>query len=190
MFQDILLNFNWIDALILAFVIRGVFVGALRGVGVEFFKFIGMIVATILTLHFYTRLGILLSATISLPKGTNELLAFFLIWSLAVLVFKIVREGWMLLYKSEEISTASRLTGGVLAIFRTLLFSGLVFILLFLSGNRFLVKSARKAYVSCILVELSPRFYDVTFEGMISRLFPSEKKNQQVFTLIQTKDVK
>jgi uncharacterized membrane protein required for colicin V production len=187
MIKDILLNFNWIDALIGAFIIRCVFIGLARGLIIEFFKFLGIVFATIITLHLYVRFGRFLHQTIRVPNNITELLAFFLLLVAAILIFKMIREGWMVLHKNEETTRVSRIFGGLLGMFRGLLVAGLVFVMLFLSGNEFLKKSGRQSFSGFYMEELSPRLYEVTFEGIIVKLFPEEKKNEKLFILFEKK---
>jgi uncharacterized membrane protein required for colicin V production len=190
MIQDILLNFNWIDAVIIACILRSAFVGATRGLIVEFFKFLGMVFATIITLHFYSQLGTFVTLPRFFSPKLTECLAFLLIWLVVVLIFKFIREGWSLIHKSEEISGVSKILGGILAIFRGMLIGGMIFVLIFVSQNKMLMKSSRQSFISLYLLELSPRFYNKAFDSVICKFFPDEKINNKVFALFEKKTSK
>lgn len=187
MIQDILLNSNWIDAILLVLTLRTIFIGIKRGLMVEFFKFLAILFATFLTLHFYVQLGLFFHEMVSLPKAVQESVAFLVLWGAVSLIFKFIGEGWNLIHKVEELSFFAKISGGVLAAFRGTLIGGLILFFLVLTGNKFLVKSARQSFVGFYLQELSPRLYNVMFDGLVLKLFPQEKKNEKVFTLDQQK---
>lgn len=177
-------NLNWVDVLIIIIIIRCLYVGANRGLVIEFFKFLGMIFAVFITQHFYVRCAAVLPF---IPESFGEPLAFILLWFFVILVFHLIRNGWMLICKNEESPFLGKLMGACLSVIRGVLIGGMIALLLFVSGNRFLVKSARQAFVYPDVVSVPVRFYSVTFEAVVHRLFPEEKKNDAVFELFGSK---
>lgn len=167
--------------------LRCLFIGIRRGLITEFFKFLGLLFATFLTLHFYVRVGQFFHTSAFFPKTSAEVLAYAALWGLVILIFKFVGEGWNLIYKSGELSFTMKILGGILAACRTALIGGLIFVLFFVAGNKTLIRNARQSFLSVYLLDLSPRLYALTFDKAVQRFFPSEKKNEEVFALYQQK---
>jgi uncharacterized membrane protein required for colicin V production len=183
MWNDILTRINVVDVVMLCIIVRIVYIGLAQGLIVELFKVIGMIVATFITIHYYVKFALFIRDAFPLAKPIREFLSFGFLWFLIVSVFAIVRSGWIIGFKVDRISVLSRIAGGFLALGRAALVCGLVFIFIFLSGNRAYEKSARQSLAAFYLLNVSTGLYDFMGDGVV-KVFPAEKKNGQVFELV------
>ena len=183
MFREILSSVNWIDILIGCIVARGVYIGEKKGAVVELFKLCGMLFGTFIILHYYMRFAQSLHKMTAIPIAVNRFLSFIFLWLIVVVVFKIIREGWMVIFKPKDPSTASKWGGAFLAFVRSSLVCGLMFLLIFASGNEYLRTKARNSFTGFYLADFSPSIYEFIYNGVISRLFPEEQKNNDVFRL-------
>jgi len=184
MLKEILGSVNPVDILIFGIFIRIIWIGAVKGLMVEFFKFFGILFATFVTLHYFTRLAQYLQHVAALQKTLTYVLAFGIIWLLMAVIFKIVREGWMLMINPEGKNPFwQRIGGGLLAVFRAVLISGMAFMMIFASGNQYLAKKAGDSWTGFYFMDVSPQVYKGIFNGLIGRFFPDEEINKVVFGL-------
>ncbi len=189
MHENILTSFNWLDLLMIIVMIGTVFRGAVQGFVIEFFRVLGTVFATIFVLHFYVHSAEALNDFVALPHKVGEILSFILIWVLTILIFKLIREGWFLVLKSEAKSGFSQWLGGFVAIIRSGLICGLLFFLIFLFGNQTLDTFAEKSATGFYLCDLSPQVYRASYDGVISKFFPDEALNKKAFKTINKESV-
>jgi len=184
MLGEIISKINPVDVIIALIFLRCLYIGLHRGFVVEFFKLLGMILATFITLHYYSHFAYLLGPLVFIPYETAELLSFCLLWLFIVVIFKVVREGWMIMINPEEkISVVQKIGGIVVAIPRAFLICGMAFLLVFSSRNFELSDSAHKSFCGFYLMDISPQIYNTIYEGLIKKVFPNEAKNSSVFKL-------
>ena len=179
MLNNILANFNWFDVVLVIVIIRAVYIGALQGFVIDFFKLLGMFFATVLTLHYYSRLGEFLQKSISLSIEWSEVIIFVLLWALIVLIFKFIREGWLLIIKAEAKGGVSQWGGGFIGVFRSFLICGMLFLLCGITGNKTLNTYAENCVGGRYLRDLSPKVYQTVYDGVLVKFFPEEKLNER-----------
>ena len=188
MFSEILVNLNWIDILMGCIFVRCVFIGATNGLVIELFKLLGMLFASFTTLHYYVRFARFLHQTLAVHAVVNILLSYVLLWLFVVLIFKIFRDGWMIVLKTEAHASINKWGGFFFGLIRGVLVCGLTFQLLFVSDNKYLMKNAKTSMSGFYLMDLSPGIYGGFFDNFISKIFPQEGKNEEVFKLKFKKD--
>lgn len=186
---NILTSFNWLDLLMIIVMIATVFRGVVCGFVVELFKIFGLIFATVFALHFYVRAAEQLQHLVSLPMKAGEILSFILIVAAVILFFRLIREGWLLVLKSEAKGGFSQWAGGLIAIFRSFVVCGLLFFLIFLFGNETLNAFAEKSVTGTYLCDLSPKVYKFSYEGILEKFFPDEELNKKAFKTIKIESV-
>ncbi len=183
MFPDFITNINWIDIVMGCVLARAIYIGVRTGFVIEFFKLLGIVLGTFLALHYYVRLGDFLHTKLWMPAEMVNIIAYLLLWILAVLVMKFIRDGWMLILKTQANPVIDKWGGFILGIIRGLLICGLVYTLFFLTRNPYLGKKSKDSFLGFYLVDLSPNVYSGCFDGFISKFFSDEKRNNDVFKL-------
>lgn len=74
--SEILSRINWVDILILLLLFRISYVGFIRGLGSEIIPFLGILVALIISLHYYSKWGKFITSHTPIPIAFSELLSF------------------------------------------------------------------------------------------------------------------
>jgi uncharacterized membrane protein required for colicin V production len=177
MISDILSNINFIDILMALIIIRCIYSGATNGLVIEFFKLVGMIFATFITLHYFSAFGELLARLLPIPLHYMELISFLALWMVVVLVFKVIRDGWMLIIKTEAQEAFNKIGGALTGVFRGLLVCGMTVLVFFLSSNHYVIKSTNSSFSGSYLSSFSTGIYESCFDNVIGKFFPEEKKN-------------
>ena len=123
--------------------------------------------------------------------GLNKrfILGFKRINSLYV-VFKLIVNGWSLLFKVETQAALNEWVSAIIAAVRGIIFCGLLFVFLLLSGNDYVKRISQQSFTGFYLVDFSPRIYRLMYEGLVSRFFPDEPLNDQAFEFEKSKDQK
>lgn len=183
MINEILSNLNSIDILIGCVLIWCLYIGVTKGMVAEIFRLLGIFSSTFIALHYYVALANLLDGVIVLPMSVSLVLSFLVLWVGVVIIFKFMREGCMVILNVKTHPIINRWGGASVALVRGSLICGLMFCLIFISGNKFLSDRAKKSFSGFYAMDLSPRIYGVVFDKVIGKLFPSEKKNIAAFEL-------
>ena len=183
MFSNILTTINWVDILMVCLMGRVIFIGVKNGFVTELFKLAGGLFATFVAFHFYGRLGELLHKYFWVPAGGQNVTAYVLLWSVVVLAFKFLRDGWMLIIKMEAQPAIDKWGAVIVATFRGLLICSLVFVLFLLTGNKYMSKKARHSFTGFYLIDLAPSIYNAVYDGFVGKLFPHEEKNKEALSL-------
>ena len=101
--MQILSRINWVDVLVIILMIRMSYVAFMDGLSHEIFPFLGTLAVFVLSLHYYTRLGDVISVNLgSMPAEVSNCLSFiilitilgFIVKFLKVILDKIVKVQW------------------------------------------------------------------------------------------------
>ena len=176
-------SFNWVDILIIVIAARVIFIGAQKGLVIELFKLIGIFLTTFFTLHFYIRLGKFLHKFLFIPVFLEETISFIFLVILFIVIFKFIRDGFLLLIKAEAQPTINQWGGAIVGSLRSILICGLIINLFFVIGTKYLANKAQNSFFGYYLVDLSPKIYEACYKGFVSKLFPNEEYNKEVFSL-------
>jgi len=185
MWNDLLARINTIDLVMAVVLVRAIYIGLAEGFVVEVFKLLGTFLATFIVLHYYFSFAVFSQGFVPLPLPSLEFLSFVLLWFWMTALFAIVRSGWMLGFKTDKKTPLIRLLGGCLSIPRAILTAGLIFMLIFVSGNKALDVGARKSLAGFYFLEVSSDLYRYIYDQAVARTFPSEKKNAQLFEMLK-----
>ncbi len=182
MFTEILTHINWVDIVIILMVVRTIYIGVQTGTMVEFFKLLGIILAIFVSFHYYSELAKLLEDKLPVSLAWANVLCFVLLFSLVVLAFKFVREGIMLLMKAEAKAnqTVDQVGGLIIGLLRVALMASVLLVFLQISGFDYFRKNEHKALARPYLGHLAPQVYTVIYNGIVSKIFPSETLNPTV----------
>lgn len=185
MLNEILTSVNWIDIMMLCVMIRGLYVGAMQGAISELFKATGLFFSIFIASHYYTRVAEFLHEGLFIPLDLAHPWAFGALWIIVALIFRVVRDGWMIILKTDNKSAVGQCLGAVIGLLRSILICGLLFFLALLIPNQYLSRNVDHSVLGFYLLDLSPQVYKATFDKMISKLFPEEKENNKVFKVIE-----
>lgn len=184
MLMEFFNNINWIDIVLIAVCVRAVFIGIKTGFIVEFFKSIGIIFSVFITLHYFSQLTILAATQVTfLELPTLAMLVFLALWAVTTLIFKLIREGILLVFSIQAHPNIDKWGGAFLSALRGVVVCGMVFYMFLLTYNPGVIKMARNS-VSRIAVSLLPTgIYAGIHKNFVVKFFPEEKISEEALNV-------
>lgn len=133
---------NWVDIIVVAFLIRGGYIGLSRGFSVELFKIIGAIASVILSLLYYKIAGEWVAQHSFLSLPTANFLSISIIIFALLFIFRVLR---ILLFKVVHLELLcvflERSGGVILGIARSIVWVSLLLFVLTLPPITYLRES-------------------------------------------------
>ena len=189
MFSEIVKNINWVDILVICIILRIVHIGSQRGFVIELFKCVGVLCTIFITYHYYSFIAKFLESNFSLFRATAEVLSFGLLWGGGSLIFKLIRDGILLMFKIEAHAVVDKWGGLVIGFLRSVLIASVFLVFLQILDVEYVSKNVKKSFLNAYLFDISPKVYRTCYEEIVEKFFPSEKLNLSVFEL-KTVDLK
>ncbi|MDE2222036.1 MAG: CvpA family protein [Candidatus Omnitrophica bacterium] len=178
MLTHLIKSINWIDVVLLFLFIRMIFIGVKNGFLSEFFKFLGVVTAVFVSLHFYSYVAAWTAQKTHLSWGYWDLVVFACLWGLITLAFKFLRDGILLLFKVETTHEGfDKYAAGVVAVGRGLLVCSLTLFLILLIHNGPLTRMAVRSYSFKITGHAAVGTYSFLYNGLVDKLFPAGHYN-------------
>ena len=173
MLNYIIKTINWVDILVVILLIRTTYIGLSQGFAVEVFKSIGLICASVVSMHNYNRLGEFVNSYSFFSSPTASKAGSFIILTCAVLlVFKLLRIIFQFIAKIEVVSWLERFGGIIIGLCRGVLLSSVILFILTLMPPEYVKRSVDTNSLSGpYLVKITPATYD-----FIIKFLPLSKK--------------
>ncbi|MBL7197116.1 MAG: CvpA family protein [Candidatus Omnitrophica bacterium] len=179
-------QFNWIDILIIICTLRTCYIGLRKGLGIELFKVINLFFCSFVTLHFYFALGEFIQSKIpALPLEPAAIFSYILLIFIITMLFRILREGFFVIVKTETISNISKYSGLFLGFIRGVIISAFIIFGLLISTIHYLELSARTSFFGSRVVKLQLKIYEGLFYGSVAKIFPDQSFNQEVIKVLE-----
>ena len=131
---------NEVDILNIIVVSRVLYIGYKTGLFNEIIKGLGVFVATVLSVHYCSRLGEILGAQLIISENRRDVYAFIFIAVISILLSFIIREGWMMILKIDTHSRLINWGGLIFSMVRAYLLCGLIVLGLMISGSELIVQ--------------------------------------------------
>ncbi len=168
---DFIPETNWVDIIVIIFLIRGGYIGLIQGFSVELFKTLGAIGATVLSLLYYNKLGLWLSSHSFLSLQIADFLSFLALVFALLFIFRALR---ILIFKISHLQLIFALEkwgGFTLGLARSIVFASLFLFLLVLLPIQYIKESVEVTSLSGpYLKEVAPKVLD-----FIVRFKPKEE---------------
>jgi uncharacterized membrane protein required for colicin V production len=162
---------NWIDVMMFFLFLRVIFVGVQTGIISELFKILGTIAAVFITLHCYSWLAAWLALKINYPWKYYDLVAATLLAGIVVFVFKLIRDGLVLLFKAETTHQGfDKYSAGVVGIGRGILICSLMMFLLLLLYNGAMTRTIFRSYSYKIAGHAAVGTYGFLYNNIVGKL--------------------
>ncbi|OGX24886.1 MAG: hypothetical protein A2787_03595 [Omnitrophica WOR_2 bacterium RIFCSPHIGHO2_01_FULL_48_9] len=181
MIEDILVNFNWVDILIAIVIIRMIYTGSKSNILVEFLALLGIVIANFVTVHYYVYFADFLNAQLFMPEAVQDFIAFLLLWLTVYIAFKLIISGWTLIIKAQAHPALDQWGSTLFSFVRSLFVSGMIFLLLLVSGSHYLQKIAKQSFTGFYLLDFSPKMYKYCYDNLVVKFFPNEVLNEYAF---------
>lgn len=176
MLMDFIKSFDWVDILLVCVCLRAVFVGFKTGFITEFFKTTGLIFAIFVTLHYFSMLTVLVSAQVKFFElPTVAILVFLALWFVVTYVFKLIREGLMMVFSIQAHPAVDKWGGAFLSLLRGVVVASMVFYVILLSYNPDVIRVAQDSLARQAVSHLPTGIYAGIFNGFVVKFFPGEK---------------
>ncbi|MFA6358558.1 MAG: CvpA family protein [Candidatus Omnitrophota bacterium] len=176
-------QFNYLDVLIVIVLIRICCIALAMGLTIEIFKFLGVIFATYISLHYYVSVSDIVQRTF-LPKGMPLEFLDFLVFVVLVLAgyagFAALRVVFYRFIKLESIPWLNKIGGLVLGVIRWFFVVGLLVFTLNISSISYLSNSVRHSYLGSRAFSISPNTYSWLWKNIFSKFSGKEKFNSTV----------
>jgi uncharacterized membrane protein required for colicin V production len=178
MLTHLIKSINWIDAVLVLLFIRMIFVGVKNGFISELFKFIGVVTAVFVSLHYYSFLAAWLALKTKISWDYWDLVIFAGLWFAVLFFFKFVREGILFLFKIETNHQGfDKYAAGVVAVGRGILVCSLTIFLILLTHNRPVTRMTLRSYSFKIAGHAAVSTYSFLYNNLIDKLFAGEHYN-------------
>jgi uncharacterized membrane protein required for colicin V production len=193
MFLAILKQLNWVDVVVVIILIRIGYVALKNGLVLELFKFLGTILATYLSLHYYIIFSEYLGSRMGLKNIPWEflvLLSFIILAILGYLILVVLRKIFSRLIKLEAVPKLNKWGGFILGIARAFLSISLIMFILIISGRSYLKESVKASYSGSYLFSIATSTYTSLWNGIMSKFMPVEKFNKTIPEIQKALDLK
>lgn len=185
MFRQFLTNFVWLDICVIIIIVRGCWIGLRKGSLVEVFKIIALFLAIFIGLHFYLDVAHVITGFVRIVAPIAPIFSYSVLVGLVIFTVRIVRDGIMVLLKSDDVSRWSKVGGLVLGFFRGILLGGLVFLGCLIADNITLTRSVRSSYLGETLLLINSNIYSGMHRFIVHPIFPKEEKNVNIAILVE-----
>lgn len=176
-------QFNFLDIIIIIISVRICYLAFKMGLAVEFFKLSGVILATYVSLHYYTGLSDIIQRHF-IPKGIlpafMDFLVFIILAAGGYLCFIVLRNSFYRYMRLEASPKISQFGGLILGAARLFLTIGLLIYILMISSVRYLNESVKYSYLGSRSVLISANTYGWLWGSVASKFSPKEKFNPAV----------
>ena len=152
---------NWIDCLIIIFLIRCGYIGFVSGLGWEVIRVLDHLVVTFITIFFYNRVAEIITTSLPALESFSFAIAFFVLY---VSLFSVLRLFYLLLTNVVGLrvfSPLQRWLGLMLGLIRGSLFVSLILVSLVLFPTVYFKKSvAERSLLGSSFVKIAPVLYE------------------------------
>jgi membrane protein required for colicin V production len=177
-------QFNWVDIFVVIIFIRICYVSLKSGFPVELFKFLGVVLAIYLSLHYYTSSADFIDARIKkVPLEFSNLFSFAVLAILGNLIFVLLRSIFYRFIHMEAVPQLNKWGGFILGIARGILVISLLTFILVMSNIGYLKRSVANSYSGEYFLRVAPNIYSGLWNNLISKFMTKEKFNKAVLDI-------
>jgi len=178
-------SINWVDVSLVILSVRVVFISVKNGFVTEVFKFLGLVCALFVSLHYYAYLAALAAKKTTLPEESWQFLIFAGLIVAVTAVFKFVRDAILMLFKVETTHQGfDKYAAGLLGAGRAIFLSSLVIFGLLLVNREPIQRETLSSYGYKVTAKAAPNTYMFLFYNFVQKLFEGEILNPDIFTVV------
>lgn len=176
-----LIKFNWVDILFVTLLIRIGYIGYKNGLLSEFLRFLGLLIAFLLSVNNYALISSFLSSHTKWAGEELDIISFLFIFLSVLFIFKIATSVTSMLLDRSLISGISKLAGLAIGFGRGILLISLIYTLFVISPFEYISKSAKdRSLASRYISNVASTAYRI---GM--GFYPGEKIDTLLARLLQ-----
>ena len=173
-----------IDICVLFLLIFGYFQAKKCSFFSELFSLMGIGLAACISLHYYVRLSELMSKRFLIPELSCQISVYVFLVIFLGFLLSIGFESLAAVFKLEVHPMIDKWGGFLVGLFKIYFMIGLLFLGLYVSQQKIIVKAASQSLSQYLFKDLSTGFYSFCFDKIIVKIIPSAKKNTKVFEVV------
>ena len=170
--MEIFSRINWVDVLVAIIMIRISYVAFRDGLSHEIFPFFGSIIAVVLGIHYYMRLGSFISQNLAnVPVEISNFLSFLVLVVAISLLVRFLARFLEVIVKVQWHPVIEKFGGLIIGIMRAYIITGIILMVLALMPLSYLQWSIRdKSLTGKYVLMAGPEIY-----SRLSRFLPTIK---------------
>jgi uncharacterized membrane protein required for colicin V production len=180
---ETLKQFNWVDIFFVIVLLRACYVAVKNGFPAEFFKLLGVILATYLSLHYYINFSDYINSFTgkrNLPLEYLTFITFLVLVAAGFLLFALLGKLVSRFIHLEAVPVLNKWGSFILAIARSFLFVSLIIFIFVISPGTYFKNSVANSYSGKRLFKIAPATYTCLWDGVMSKFMAQEKFNGSV----------
>ena len=155
---------NWLDVIVLIFLVRGAYIGLSRGLSTELSKLLGAVLTVVFSLAFYDILGDWLASHSFLSPQVANFISFLLLVFILITLSRILRVFLFSILHLELFGGLEKWGGFALGLGRSLILASLFLYAVTLVPISYFKESAQeKSLFAPYLTDLAPKIVNVIF---------------------------
>jgi uncharacterized membrane protein required for colicin V production len=171
-------SINWVDAALVLLFVRMIFTGVKNGFISEFFKFLGVVVAVFVSLHYYSYFAAWAAWKTHISWDYWDLMVFAGLWFGVAFIFRFIREGLLVLFKVDTKHEGfDKYAAGIVAVARGILVCSMTIFLVLLMYNGPLTRMVLRSYSYKITGRAAVSTYSFLFNNLVNKLFEGQHYN-------------
>jgi uncharacterized membrane protein required for colicin V production len=159
--MEILKHINWVDVLALILILRISYVCSQAGMTHEIFPLIGNAVVLVLSLHFYTRVGNIITKNAPIiPIQIAYFLSFVSIAIVFIIIYKLLNAALNMVLTMEWHPSIEKIGGLIVGIMKAFVVTSLILAMLALMPMPYFQRSIRdKSLTGLQILKIGPVMY-------------------------------
>ncbi len=159
---------NWFDLIALIVLIRSSYIGFRRGLSMELFRFLGLIVSGFASFYYYERLGDILTLNTSIPQPISNAVCFIVILLLGIALFKVLGSFTRKVMQLSFTANFDSIGGAVCGLLKGAIIASFIVVLLQQIPSEYISESIElKSFSGRYFVKFSSNLY-----SLINRIQP------------------
>lgn len=179
-------KFNWIDIVVIALIFITSYRGFKKGIIVEMFKLLSIVLAIYISVHYFSLASDLLFHYFPVAKLVIwDFISFALLAVSAYFAVTVLRSVFLRFIKVEAAGSFNKWGGLLTGFLRGVLTVSMLFLLFYFSTVGYLKESVQKSSLGsrCALIDV--KVYEFIFNNVASKFFPGEKLNQGIYEVLE-----
>jgi len=134
---------SWADLLVIIIILRSTYVGSQRGLFGELFHILGICLAIVFGIHFYTIISGFINTYLFIPLNIADIIGFLIITLVIYLLLKLCYGLLQKIIKIEMFPAINRVGGPILGFCKGVTLSVLIFFFMLLTPVQYISDSAK-----------------------------------------------
>ncbi len=177
-------SLNWVDILMAVLAVRILYISSKTGFVTEFMKTLAVLISVFVAFHYYVRWADVMAGATGMTTAALQpffhVLGFVVIWLVAVIVMKFVRDGILVIFTVQTISMVDKWGAVVISVLRFFLTASMIMFVFLVTDQPYMERMTMSSFSHKYILSVAPQTYQKMVNGFVVKFFPSQKVNQVV----------